>query len=354
MKRLLKISLIFLLALTGFIFTGCKGDFSVYLFTSQGGSIAVNNSQDKILTKDILFYDNSTDIKLEAFANIGFEFKHWLIDNDVFSTDLTINISVNKETVIKAIFVKKSAETPIENPDNPDNPDKPTPSDPTKEIPQGYFYIGFTESYFNDRQSANIILPDNTNSITINRLEYYNPQNEVFRFKIVNNFTNEYKDNSKMLVKNTDGKFIKLLKDYDGFYYVDYINENTKQFTITQTTTEQFSINYGSINGFDYEFSIKENVALEYDIVSDLCFEEYENDIETLLSRLATRVVVYANKNLINELNFKVSTIQIVDGNNTLTLNVTYTTETIDIIVQSGEITNTLFDNTIDLYWEEV
>ena len=105
MKKIFNLAVLALILVSALMFGGCKDKtYSVYIFTSTGGYVTVDNSADKISLKEILYYKKETNLTLTAHENEGNQFLYWTIDTKVYSSEKTINLNIKQETVIKAIF----------------------------------------------------------------------------------------------------------------------------------------------------------------------------------------------------------------------------------------------------------
>lgn len=105
MKKLFNVMALALILVSALMFGGCKDKtYSVYIFTSTGGYVTVGDSADKISLKEILYYEKEVNLTLTAHENEGNQFLYWTIDTKVYSSEKTINLDIEKETVIKAMF----------------------------------------------------------------------------------------------------------------------------------------------------------------------------------------------------------------------------------------------------------
>ena len=109
MKNLLKLMAIALIFVSILALTGCKDQYSVYVFTSTGGYVTLDDSTDKISLKEILYYNKEVELTFNAHENEGYQFLYWLKDTQVYSAEKSISLKISKETVIKAIFEKSDS-----------------------------------------------------------------------------------------------------------------------------------------------------------------------------------------------------------------------------------------------------
>lgn len=106
MKKLLKVFAIAIIFVSIFALTGCKNNYSVYVFTSTGGYVTINDSKDKISLKEILYYNKDVDLTFNAHENEEHQFLYWLVDTQVYSSEKSIALNITDETVVKAMFEK--------------------------------------------------------------------------------------------------------------------------------------------------------------------------------------------------------------------------------------------------------
>ncbi len=365
MKRYLKICLATIIAITSIIFTGCKDEYSIYLFTSQGGSIVVNDSQDKIRTKDILYRDKSCEIKLEAVADDGYEFEHWLVDSQIYSTENIITLTIKQETVIKSIFKKFDNEQPTDPTDPVDpvdptptdpvdpTPDNPTPSEPDDPTPseKEYVTLNFVFNFLDNSQTASIV--ESSDNHSIKDTSYSVEKNYNFKFKINANLTGTYQSTTKMIAKsiNNQSNYVLTTKDSDGFYSITPTFDQT--ILIEQVETIVISIDYGEIQEQNFEIYFDLDEEFKNDLNTGLCYDEIIADPTELYQFVATEIVTYANEKVKEALdeNFKVRKLAISNSNSTTTFEVVYA-DRINIQLLSGELTSTIFENDLVLHWQ--
>lgn len=342
MKKLFRVAIIIAVVLIGSIFTACKENFSIYIFSSEGGVVSYNG--ETISNKKILSFDDDTDISLTAIADTGYEFKHWLINNDINSTKLTLNITVKKEMVIKAVFdIKSSSSTPTDptEPTDPTNPVDPTdPIEPSQpDEPQTCAIIFDLDLY--SGQSVNI----QTSATQLSDGKYSCPINSTFEFSLTN--ADNLASKSKLLVFLGEQKNAILNKNTQGKYVVTITNETSVQITIKQVATITFNINYGVVGIEEYENYIDSDTTMDYYIDTELSYDEIKLNKTLLFEELANQVVRYANNSLTID-DYRVGQIQIGE----VVFSVAYVGDTPQIAIQSGTITNNLFASEMTLIWE--
>lgn len=368
MKNYFKICLVAIIALTSVIFAGCKDEYSIYLFTSQGGSIIVNDSQDKIRTKDILYRNKSCEIKLQAVADDGYEFEHWLVDSEVFSTEPVVTLKINQETVIKSIFKKFDSEQPVDptdptdptepvDPSEPTDPVNPTPDDPTPSEPvdptpdqKEYVTLNFVFNLFDSDQSASIV--ESSDNHSTKNSTYTVEKDYAFKFKIEESATNQ--SHSKMIAKaiNDDSNYVLMTKDSDGYYLFTPTFDQT--ILIVQVNTVVVSINYGEIQEQNFEIYFDPDTEFKNDFDTGLCYDEIIANPTDLCQFIASEIVTYANQKASEEFdNWKIRKILISNGSTTATFEVIYSDE-ISVQLSSGELTSNLLENDLVLHWQIV
>lgn len=368
MKKYLKIGLVAIIALTSIIFVGCKDEYSIYLFTSQGGSIIVNDSQDKIRTKDILYRDKSCEIKLQAVADDGYEFEHWLVNSEIFSTEPIITLKIDKETVIKSIFKTFDNEQPIDptdptDPVDPVDPVEPTPVDPTPVDPtpsepdnptpdeKEYVTLNFAFNFFDNNQSASIV--ESSDNHSTNGETYVVEKNYDFKFKIDENQANQ--SGSKMIAKaiNKQNNYVLMPKDSDGYYIITPTFDQT--ILIEQVNTVVVSINYGEIQEQDFEIYFDPDTEFANDFDTELCYDEIVANPTELCQFMASEIVAYANQKASEgfEDSWKIRKMEISNSNSKVVFEVVYADGT-SVKLVSGELASGLFENDLILCWQNV
>lgn len=358
MKKFLRLNLIAIFILSTIVFVGCKNDYSIYLFTSQGGGIVVNDSQSIIKTKDIMYKNGTCQLKLEAKADEGYEFEHWLIDSKIYSTDPIITVEIKDETVIKSIFkqITESPSLPVnpDEPDNPENPDNPSEPNNPDEPSDSDYELTFVTSYFDSNQSSAIaVSPDCNYSVKDNK--YYCAVDTQFKFKVETNFTNEYASNSKMCVKiaiKDTQSYVLLSQDDNGYYIVDS-STDARTIFIEQAFVTTISIDYGTIDEQLVEIYFDADQVFQYDFNSNLAYQEIQLDVNLLYHYMLNSIIIPINKMINdNDYTFRIYQIVVEENSNTTIFSLSYTDNTITISLASGEITNSLFNNNFTLYWK--
>ena len=105
MKRLTKTFSVLLILFAMLAFTACKdNDYSVYIFTSTGGTVSIDDSNEKIELKEILRYKKKGSLTLHAHENEGYSFLYWEVNSYFYSIEPTLELTFSGETVIKANF----------------------------------------------------------------------------------------------------------------------------------------------------------------------------------------------------------------------------------------------------------
>jgi len=109
MKKFINLCLISLLLVTATIFTGCKKnkDFSLFIFSSEGGYVTIDDSEEKIDMKKTLTLNKKTLKTFSAHASNGYEFDYWEIDSVKNSEDPILVLNIEKETIVLAVFKKE-------------------------------------------------------------------------------------------------------------------------------------------------------------------------------------------------------------------------------------------------------
>ena len=105
MKRLTKTFSVLLILFAMLAFTACKDkNYSVYIFTSTGGTVSVGDSNEQIELKEIIRFKKKGSLTLHANAKENHSFLYWEVNSYVYSKSPTLEISFKGETVIKANF----------------------------------------------------------------------------------------------------------------------------------------------------------------------------------------------------------------------------------------------------------
>lgn len=225
MKKLLKLLAVALIFISALALTGCKDQYSVYVFTSTGGHITINDSNDKISLKEILYYNKNVNLTFNAHENEGYQFLYWLKDTQVYSTDKSLTLNISQETVIKAMFEKSDSLSITFIDENnkllTENPliiqqnevMKNFPAIPVKDGYIGNFYCGeekmvegkkypystsktFVLKYIKEEFTVSVKYKDCTkNDLTVNLLteSWSVDYNSEVKFSITNNTKREYK-----------------------------------------------------------------------------------------------------------------------------------------------------------------
>ena len=239
MKNLLKVLAVTLVFVSSLMLFGCKAQYSVYVFTSTGGYVSINESSDKISLKEILYYNKDVIQTFHAHENEGYQFLYWLKDTQVYSTEKSITLTITNETVIKAIFEKNDTlsitfvdeknnlllQTPLSI--QPNEIMKNFPTIPTKDGFVGNFYCG------EDKMIEGSSYPYTTSKTFV--LKYIKEQ-----FKVNINYKNcSNKDITINLLSES------LTVDYSGKVKFSITNNTNKEYKVYLDKNEIYADAYG-------------------------------------------------------------------------------------------------------------
>jgi len=191
MKRLTKTFSVLLILFAMLTFSACKDkDFSVYLFTSNGGTISINDSDEHIELKETVRFSKKGSITLHAHAKEGYTFLYWLVNSYFYSVDTTLDLDVKGETVIKAMFKNNlEGEYQITFLDVDGKEISTSPINyndyitlPTVNVPDGYTAVFFDTENETDTLSSGRKFNYGTNKVF--KLKYIPIESEPVKYKV--------------------------------------------------------------------------------------------------------------------------------------------------------------------------